>query len=81
MGEQQVDLPVREGVAFDGERPVFETAKVPLYTILQYFLDGLTIEDFLSDYPTIDRASLERGIAYIILQLGYQPEVPEEFHW
>ncbi len=38
-----------------GGTPVFAGTRVPVQTLIDYLEGGDTIEDFLSDFPTVSR--------------------------
>lgn len=39
-----------------GGTPVFAGTRVPAQTLLDYLEGGHSLEDFLDDFPTVDRA-------------------------
>ena len=38
-----------------GGTPVFEGTRVPVQTLIDYLEAGQSIEEFLDDFPTVDR--------------------------
>ncbi len=39
-----------------GGTPVFVGTRVPVQTLLDYLVGGHTLDDFLDDFPTVNRA-------------------------
>jgi len=53
-----------------GGTPVFVGTRVPVQTLLDYFEQGDSLDDFLTDFPTVSReqalAALELAKAFLI---------------
>jgi len=44
--------------------PVFAGTRIPVYIILDYFAEGLGIEDILKDYPGLDRDKIRMALKF-----------------
>ncbi len=57
-----------------GGEPVFRGTRVPFQALIDYLEGGQSMDEFLSDFPTVSRdaaiASLEEAKSLIIAQLG-----------
>ena len=57
-----------------GGTPVFRGTRVPLQALLDYLEGGQTLDEFLDDFPTVNRdaavAALESAQALLVGQLG-----------
>jgi uncharacterized protein (DUF433 family) len=57
-----------------GGVPVFRGTRVPFQTLLDYIEGGQSLDEFLSDFPTVSReaavASLEQAKSTLIEHLG-----------
>jgi uncharacterized protein (DUF433 family) len=57
-----------------GGTPVFRGTRVPFQTMIEYLEGGDSIEDFLSDFPTVTRAdaiaALDRAKALLIQRVA-----------
>ena len=56
-----------------GGTPVFNGTRVPLQNLLDYLEGGETLDDFLSDFPTVARdaaiGALEHAKSLVVSQL------------
>ncbi|HEX3092701.1 MAG TPA: DUF433 domain-containing protein [Candidatus Angelobacter sp.] len=57
-----------------GGEPVFRNTRVPFQALIDYLEGGQSLDEFLSDFPTVTRdaaiASLEEAKSLILAQLG-----------
>jgi uncharacterized protein (DUF433 family) len=57
-----------------GGEPVFRGTRVPFQALIDYLEGGQSLDEFLSDFPTVSRnaavASLEEAKSLVIAQLG-----------
>jgi uncharacterized protein (DUF433 family) len=57
-----------------GGEPVFRNTRVPFQALMDYLEGGQSLDEFLSDFPTVSRdvavASLEEAKSLILAQLG-----------
>lgn len=57
-----------------GGTPVFRDTRVPFQALLDYLEGGQTLDEFLTDFPTVTReaaiAALEEAKALVVAQLG-----------
>lgn len=57
-----------------GGTPVFPGTRVPFQALLDYLEGGQTLDDFLSDFPTVKREAavnaLEHAKALVVGELG-----------
>jgi uncharacterized protein (DUF433 family) len=57
-----------------GGEPVFRDTRVPFQALMDYLEGGQSLDEFLSDFPTVTRdaaiASLEQAKSLILAQLG-----------
>jgi uncharacterized protein (DUF433 family) len=57
-----------------GGEPVFRDTRVPFQALMDYLEGGQSLDEFLSDFPTVTRdvaiASLEEAKSLILAQLG-----------
>jgi uncharacterized protein (DUF433 family) len=57
-----------------GGAPVFRSTRVPFQALIDYLEGGQTLDEFLSDFPTVTRdaaiAALEEAKALVFAQLG-----------
>ncbi|HEY1940113.1 MAG TPA: DUF433 domain-containing protein [Candidatus Angelobacter sp.] len=57
-----------------GGEPVFRNTRVPFQALIDYIEGGQSLDEFLSDFPTVTRdaaiASLEEAKSLILAQLG-----------
>jgi uncharacterized protein (DUF433 family) len=57
-----------------GGVPVFRQTRVPFQALMDYLEGGQTLDDFLSDFPTVTRmaaiAALEEAKSLVISQLS-----------
>tara|TARA_A100001037_G_C14539218_1_gene366602 strand:- start:133 stop:351 length:219 start_codon:yes stop_codon:yes gene_type:complete len=51
--------PVNSDPAVLGGRLVFRGTRVPAQTVLDYLDDGLSLDEFLDQFPTVQRADAE----------------------
>ena len=49
-----------------GSYPVFRGTRVPFDDLLEYVRDGGTIDDFLSEFPTVTREQAIAALEYAI---------------
>lgn len=47
--------------------PVFAGTRVPVQTLIDYLEAGNTLDEFLDDFPTIDRIKAEKAL-YVIIE-------------
>ena len=56
-----------------GGVPVFKSTRVPFQALLDYLEDGQTLDDFLTDFPTVSRdaaiAALEQAKSVLVAHL------------
>jgi uncharacterized protein (DUF433 family) len=56
-----------------GGEPVFRDTRVPFQALIDYLEDGQSLDEFLSDFPTVTRdaaiASLEEAKSLVFAQL------------
>ena len=50
-------LPIHSDPEILGGTPVFKGTRVPVRTIFGYMADGCSLDEFLDDFPTVDRAA------------------------
>jgi uncharacterized protein (DUF433 family) len=48
-----------------GGLPVFPGTRVPVHTLLDYLLAGQPLDEFLDDFPTVDRAQAISVLNYL----------------
>ena len=57
-----------------GGTPVFRGTRVPFQTLLDYLEGGQTLDEFLDDFPTVNRAAaiaaLEQAKSILVEHLG-----------
>jgi len=57
-----------------GGAPVFRGTRVPFQSLLDYIEGGQTLDEFLSDFPTVSReaaiAALEQAKSVLVNHLG-----------
>jgi uncharacterized protein (DUF433 family) len=57
-----------------GGEPTFRHTRVPFQALIDYLEGGQSLDEFLSDFPTVSRdvaiASLEEAKSLILAQLG-----------
>jgi uncharacterized protein (DUF433 family) len=57
-----------------GGEPTFRNTRVPFQALIDYLEGGQSLDEFLSDFPTVSRdaaiASLEEAKSLIFAQLG-----------
>ncbi len=58
-----VDPEVMSGV------PVFRGTRVPVQTLFDYILDGCTLDEFLDNFPTVNRTAADALIRLALLRL------------
>ena len=51
--------------------PVFEGTRVPVDTLIGYILDGNTLDEFLDDFPTVNRAGAVAVLEYAAEMLNH----------
>jgi uncharacterized protein (DUF433 family) len=56
-----------------GGTRVFKGTRVPLKILFDYLLGGDTIEDFLENYPTVDKASVQSVLELLGVYLSENP--------
>ena len=44
--------------------PVFKGTRVPVHTLIDHLASGVSLDDFLSDFPTVRR---EQAVAFLAL--------------
>lgn len=44
--------------------PVFVGTRIPVYIVLDYLAEGLTVEDILKDYPSLDRDKIRMALKF-----------------
>ena len=56
-----------------GGVPIFRKTRVPFQALLDYLEEGQTLDDFLTDFPTVSReaaiAALEQAKSLLVLHL------------
>jgi uncharacterized protein (DUF433 family) len=56
-----------------GGVPVFKSTRVPFQALLDYLEEGQTLDDFLTDFPTVSRdaaiAALEQAKSVLVAHL------------
>jgi uncharacterized protein (DUF433 family) len=56
-----------------GGVPVFQNTRVPFQALLDYLEEGQTLDDFLSDFPTVSReaaiGALEQAKSLLVAHL------------
>jgi uncharacterized protein (DUF433 family) len=56
-----------------GGIPIFRHTRVPFQSLIDYLEEGQTLDDFLSDFPTVDRevaiSALEQAKSILVAQL------------
>jgi uncharacterized protein (DUF433 family) len=57
-------LPITSNPGVLGGRPVFEGTRVPVDTLLDYILDGETLDTFLDNFPTVKREDAVRVLEH-----------------
>jgi len=68
----ELDLPITVDLEVSGS-PVFQRTRVPVQTLVDYILDGETLEAFLHNFPTVQRRDAER----LLHDLNEAPETGE----
>jgi len=58
-------LPIRIDPDILGGTPVFAGTRVPVRTVFDYLADGCSLEEFLENFPTVNRAD-----AIAVLEAG-----------
>jgi len=57
-----------------GGTPVFRGTRVPFQALMDYLQGGQTLDDFLDDFPTVNREAaveaLEQAKALLVSELG-----------
>jgi uncharacterized protein (DUF433 family) len=53
-----------------GGTPVFKGTRVPIRNFFDYLEGGDTVEDFLDDFPTVEREQVSELFALIKKRLG-----------
>jgi uncharacterized protein (DUF433 family) len=53
-----------------GGTPVFKDTRVPIRNFFNYLEGGDTVEDFLDDFPTVEREQVTELFALIKKRLG-----------
>ena len=53
-----------------GGTPVFKGARLPIRNFFDYLEGGDTVEDFLDDFPTVEREQVSELFALIKKRLG-----------
>lgn len=53
-----------------GGTPTFSGTRVPIRILLEHFEAGDTLDDFLSDYPTVSRKQAVALLELVIARLG-----------
>ncbi|PCE64051.1 DUF433 domain-containing protein [Sediminicola luteus] len=56
-----------------GGARVFKGTRVPLKILFDYLLGGDTIEDFLENYPTVDKTSVQSVLELLGVYLSENP--------
>lgn len=51
-------------------RPTIEGTRLPVYSVISYFAEGLTKEDLLNDFPGVEESAIDEAIQYTIKLLG-----------
>ena len=63
--QQLRSLPIRTDPDILGGTPVFAGSRVPVRTVFDYLADGCSLDEFLENFPTVQRtdaiAVLEAG--------------------
>lgn len=44
--------------------PVFVGTRIPVYIILDYLAEGLSVEDILKDYPSLNRDKIRMALKF-----------------
>lgn len=52
-----------------GGRPVFHGTRVPLDGLFQYIEDGLTIDAFVADFPTVSKELAIQALETVRLEM------------
>jgi uncharacterized protein (DUF433 family) len=63
MGVMERELPITVDPEILSGTPVFRGTRVPAQTLVDYVLDGETLETFLSNFPTVKREDAVRVLA------------------
>lgn len=58
-----------------GGMPVITGTRVPADTLIDYFREGFTIDDFLRDFPGVEREAADKVLASIKAMLGGSAEI------
>jgi uncharacterized protein (DUF433 family) len=54
---QLQSLPIRRDPDILGGTPVFAGTRVPVRTVFDYLADGCSLDEFLENFPTVERAA------------------------
>ena len=63
--QQLQSLPIRTDPEILGGTPVFTGSRVPVRTVFDYLADGCSLDEFLENFPTVQRAD-----AIAVLEAG-----------
>ena len=58
-------LPITIDPDIVGGAPVFRDTRVPVQTLFDYIADGCTLDEFLDNFPTVQRADALQVLASI----------------
>ncbi len=74
MQLQPKNLPITIDPNIVSGTPVFRGTRVPVQTLFDYIADGYTLEEFLDNFPTVNRDDailvLEKATAYLSVGAG-----------
>lgn len=44
--------------------PVFTGTRIPVYIVLDYFIEGMRVDDILKDYPSLDKNKIRAALKF-----------------
>ncbi len=44
--------------------PVFTGTRIPVYIVLDYFAEGMRVDDILKDYPSLDKNKIRAALKF-----------------
>ena len=56
----KTSLPINVDTEIMSGTPVFAGTRVPVDTLINYILDGVTLDEFLENFPTVKREDAAR---------------------
>ena len=65
MAVIETPLPVTVDPEILSGTPVFRGTRVPVQTLIDYILDGETLETFLSNFPSVKREDAARLLQHV----------------